>query len=192
MKTSWFFPALVCAAVLGSGCRTYNFRIAEPPQLAGKVIADQPVAVKLDPLEYRFARHHKRLAVQIINPTQDKIVLLGDQSLVMDPQGESHPLNTRVIGPQSYTRMLLPPEPISAQVVGPYGYGWGGGWYGYHGPGYAGFYDPFYYGPPVTYVEYRTAYDWTWSEGPARLRLSYERNGQKFEHVFEIVRERQK
>ncbi|MDB6109193.1 MAG: hypothetical protein JWR69_943, partial [Pedosphaera sp.] len=75
------------------------------------------------------------------------------------------------------------------------GGGWGGGWGGWGGP-YSpyggGFYNDFYYSPAPWYYEIRTPYDWEWKTGPARLRLSYERNGQTFEHNFEIIREREK
>ena len=47
-----------------------------------------------------------------------------------------------------------------------------------------------YWGPPpVAYYQVSTVFDWNWKTGPARLRLTYDRNGQTFEHDLEIIRE---
>ncbi len=180
------------AVVLG-GCRTYDYRLVQPAGVA-PVTDKEVVRVRVDPLEYAFSRYKDRLAVRISNPTDDPIALLGTKSYVIDPRGESHPLGGRVIGPHSFTRLLLPPEPISGQIVGAWGPGWGWGpgvyWgYGPYYPYYAPFYDPFMYMPPTATYEVRTPYDWHWGTGPARLRLTYDRKGQTFEQNMEIVRE---
>ena len=157
-------------------------------------MADQPVIIQYPPLEYRLARRHDRLAMQITNPTEDQIALLGNKSSVVDPEGESHPLHGRVIGPHSFARMLLPPIPMSFPYPDytAWGWGWGWGWGPYDplwGPSYgSAFYGP----PPVSYYRVFTPYDWTWKEGVARLHLTYERKGAAFEHTFEILRERAK
>src|SRR5262249_41183227 len=145
---------LLLAGVFASGCRTYQYRILQPTGIA-QPVGDQPAVVRYDPLEYRLVRNHDRLDLRIFNPTDERIVLLGNRSYVVDPRGESHPVRGRVVGPHSFTGMLLPPEPITFPS---YGYGWGWGW----GP-YAPFYDPFYtgfYSPPVYYNEIITPYDW--------------------------------
>jgi hypothetical protein len=149
------------------------------------------VAVRYEPLEYYFARVRERLAMRVTNPTDDQVTLRADKSFVVDPRGESHPVPGLVIGPHSYARMLLPPRPATAEVVGYYGYpwAWGPGVYGYGAPFWHGYYDPFMYGPAVTYLQIHTPYDWIWRTGPIQLHLSYERKGQAFEHSFEIVRE---
>ena len=192
MKAKWFSASLLAAATLVCGCRTYNYRLVQPAE-AAHVIADQPFAIHYDPLEYTFWRERDRLAMRIANPTTDRIVLQGNRSCVVDPSGESHPLRGHVLGPHSFTVMLLPPWPHTVQVVGGYGprWGWGPGW-GWGPPGYYGYYDDWYYGPPVTWYQVTTAYDWQWHTGPARLRLSYEREGKTFDHNIELLRERVK
>lgn len=192
MKCNWTLVLVAVTALAASGCRTYNYRMVQPAASA-QVIGKQAITVRYDPLEYRFSRDRDRLAMRIINPTADRIVLRGDRSFVIDPQGESHPLHGRVIGPRSFAAFRLPPEPAGGEVIGSYGPGWGPGFYSY-GPypyyGY-GFYGGFY-GPPIATYQVHTPYDWAWRSGPARLRLGYERNGKLFEQDFEFVRERQR
>jgi hypothetical protein len=197
MKAHLGLSLLVTAALLGSGCKTYVYRVVQPAQASRMVIADRPLTIHYEPLDYSFHRDHDRLVMHIINPTDDRLTVQGNRSYVVDPQGESHPLRARVIGPHSHAVLLLPPPPITAQTVGGYGpgWGWGGGWgwgWGW-GPGiYNGFYGDWFYGPPVTYYTMVTPYDWKWKEGPVRLRLSYEREAKTFAHDFELVREPEK
>ncbi|MDB6017606.1 MAG: hypothetical protein JWR19_2095 [Pedosphaera sp.] len=193
MKPILFFPLLLAAATLFSGCRTYDYRIVQPPNVPGP-IADQTVVVPYDPLEYRFVRRHDYLDMRIANPTEDRIVLLGNRSYVVDPNGESHPVRGRAIAPHSYTSMLLPPRPLTYEVTAPY-YGWGGGWgWGprFGDPFWGGFYDGYYGGPYVATYNIITPFDWEWRTGLVRLRLTYDRNGKTFDHYFEIVREPEK
>ena len=195
MRHFWTWVLLGCTLGLGSGCRTYQYRLTQPAT-AAQVITRQTVTVRYEPLEYQFSRDHERLAVRIVNPTEDRIGLRPDRSYVVDPRGESHPLHGRVIGPHSFTFMRLPPEPVSGQVMAPFGpgLGWGPGFYGYgYGPYayYGGFYGG-YYGPSVATYQVITPYDWNWGTGPARLRLTYDRNGKAFEHEFEFIREPQR
>jgi hypothetical protein len=163
------------------------------------LIGKEPVLIKVDPLQYHLVQRENRLVVQINNPTEERVVLLGDRSFVVDPRGESHPLRSRVIGPRSYTHLLLPPIPF-AYPSAHYGWGWGGwgGWGGYGGWGWGAYspfwgpyYGPVFYGPPaVTYTRVMTNYDWEWKTGPVRLRLSYESGGKNFDHDFEVQREK--
>jgi hypothetical protein len=186
-------PALFAVLFLATGCRTYQYRILQPAQAANTIVTAQPVAVHYEPLDYHFARSRDRLAMRISNPTDDQIILRGDKSFIVDPRGESHPVPGFVIGPHSYSRLLLPPRLATAEAVGYYGYpwAWGPGFYGYGAPYWRGYYDPFMYGPAVTYLQIHTPYDWIWRAGPTQLHLGFERNGQPFEHAFEIVRERE-
>jgi hypothetical protein len=190
--------ALALAALSLTGCQTYRYRIVQP-HTGAPAVADQPVVIPYAPLEYRLTRDRDRLAMLITNPTGDQITLLGNRSFAVDPEGESHPIRERVIGPHSYTRMLVPPIPVTYAYPDYWGYGpgwwWGWGWgWGYYG----GWYDPFwgaYYGPgywgppPLAYRTVLTSYDWKWKTGPARLRLIYERAGKTFEQDFEFIRE---
>ena len=181
---------LALTAVWLCGCQTYQYRIVQPAT-AAPVIDKAPIAVRDDPLDYLFSRYRDRLAVEINNPTDDRMVLQGGRSFTIDPQGESHPLRDRVIGPHSFTRLLLPPIPFTYAYPdywdwGP-GWGWGLGWYD---PFWGGSYGPWFYGPPsLAHESVLTVYDWEWKSGLMRLRFSYDRNGKTFEHNFEIIRE---
>ncbi len=184
-------PLLLAGLVaLSSGCVSYRYRVVEPSTGAPPV-ASQPVFIHYDPLDYRLSKDHDRLAMQISNPTSDRIVLLGHRSYAVDPRGESHPLRDRVIGPHSFTVMLVPPIPFTYAYPDYWAWGgyWGPGWYD---PFWGGWYGPWYGPPPVSYATVRTGYDWKWTTGVARLRLTYERNGKYFEHNFEFVREEDK
>lgn len=180
---------LLIAVTVVSGCQSYIYRVVRPSGVA-QPIASQTVTVQYDPLVYRLERHRDRLGMRIDNPTNDRVVLLGNRSYVIDPRGETHAMRSLIIGPHSFTSMLLPPEPITITS-----YGWGGGWgwgWGW-GPYPAG--DPFFvdfYPPPVYATQLRTPYDWEWKTGTAKIHLTYERNRQAFDHDFEIIREPEK
>jgi hypothetical protein len=176
---------LTAVAVLLCGCATTQYHVIQPQGVA-QPIMDQPILVSYAPLEYHLAKQHDRLAMQINNPTDETITLVGERSSVVDPAGESHPLRGRLINPRSFVRMLLPPETMSIPYPDYY-WGWGsyyGPYYPYWGPYYGG-YGP----PPVSYYQVRTPYDWQWKTGPIRLHMTYDRKGTAFEHDFEIVRE---
>src|ERR1051325_7655004 len=95
-------------ALILCGCASYVYRVVQPPGVPQSV-TDQPVIIRDDPLEYRLVRYKDRLDVRIINPTDDRITLDGNRSFVVDPKGESHPVRGRILGPHSFTGMLLPP-----------------------------------------------------------------------------------
>jgi hypothetical protein len=132
----------------------------------------------------------------ITNPTGDRIVMLGTRGFAVDPRGESHPIHDRIIGPHSYSRMLVPPVPFTYAYPDywAYGPGWGWGFVGsWYDPMWGPWYGPGFWGPPpISYNQLLTVYDWEWKEGPVRLRLTYERAGKTFEHDFEFLRERMK
>ncbi len=182
---------LLATAIIVTGCRTYVYRVVQPPGVP--TVVDHPVALHYDPLDYELVRSHDRLLILITNPTADRLALIGNRSFVVDPRGESHPLRGQVLGPHSYARLSLPPPPVLVAYPDYWSWGWGMGW----GPGW---YDPFwgpFYGaywgpPPVSYSRIITPFDWSWKEGAARVRLTYERNAKTFEHDFEIVREPKK
>jgi hypothetical protein len=180
---------LLSASVIWlSGCQTYVYRVVQPPGIT-QPVTDKPVTLRYDPLEYQLVGYKDRLAMRISNPTDDRIVLLGDRSYVVDPLGESHPLRTHILGPHSFTRMLLPPIPFTYAYPD---WSWGWAWAPYD-PFWGPFWGPAFYGPPsVSYYQVNTQYDWTWKTGDARMRFSYDRSRRLFEHNFEIIREPQK
>ncbi len=183
---------LVGVTLCVSGCTTYRYRVVQPAS-GTPPVAQQPVNIHYDPLDYRLYRYRDRLAMHVTNPTEDRIVLLGNRSFAVDPKGESHPIRDRVLGPHSFTQYLLPPIPFTYAYPDYWAYGPGWGYYGFYGwydPFWGPWYGPGWWGPPpISYAHIYTPYDWTWKKGLVRLKLTYERNGKTFEHDFEIVRE---
>ncbi len=195
MKSQLSVLFVLAAGVLLTGCASYQLRLVQPASSAG-VITRQPLKCELAPLDYEFTRREGGIVhLRIFNPTEDRIVLAGDRSFAVDPKGESHALRPGVLAPHSFAQLELPPEPLSAQMT--WGPGWGGGfagWGPWAGRVYSG-YDPMFWDftfiPPTTsYYQVHTPYDWTWRDGPVRLRLTYEQGGKEFEHNFEFLKER--
>jgi hypothetical protein len=209
-------------SLLLAGCTHYEFDIIHPPQLTQHVGTKSDAIATLDPLEYRFRSYEDHLIIRVFNPTDEPIKLLGDQSAVVDPEGQSHPLRSATIESHSFVKLILPPAPIIVEPTGPrIGIGLGvraeapttadqplylmthGRRYhrGYY-PRYYGFYgwrayDPWfydYYSPRyyVLYDENDTTY-WDWrGETEVRLALAFERNGKTFRDEFEFKRVKMK
>jgi len=117
-------------------------------------------------LVYRLRSVENYLVIRIENPGNDPARLVGGQSVLVDPNGLSHPLADRMIAPHSWIKLILPPPPPpDVYAPGPavtLGFGFGGpGWY-------SGFSAPI--APePRRYREY--PYDaWPW-EGQTDVRL---------------------
>src|SRR5579864_7156298 len=171
------------ALALLSGCAHYEYDLVRPADLAQHIGADYDVIVRLPPLEYRLRTVDDYLVMRIFNSTNDRIRLLGEQSVAVDPQGQSHPLRSRMIAPRSFIKLILPPPPPQVGPVGPsfgFGFGFGPRW-GYGVGLYDPLYDPYwgyprYYAPP----DAAAPYYWTWSDqGDARLELTFQSGGQK-------------
>ena len=198
LKSACLLLAWLSAASLG--CARYEFDLVQPADLARHVGADKPVEVTLDPLTYRLQTAESRLVMRIHNPTEAPVRLLGDQSTVVDPRGQSHPLRSQTIAPRSYIKLIFPPlqprlEPRGPVIgIGVGGFVTSGRYYRHrHFHGGAFGYDPFLDGP-----RYYSMYDpgdaayWEWDgEGEARLLLAYQRGDQKpFTHEFVFRRRR--
>ena len=197
-KGLWLLLALMCAD--SAGCTRYEFDLVNPPNLARHVGADKPVEVTLDPLTYRLQTAESRLVMQVHNPTDGPVRLLGDQSIVVDPRGQSHPLRGQAIAAGSFIKLIFPPlrptlEPRGPVIgIGVGGYVSSGGYYRnryVHGGAFG--YDPAIDGP-----RYYSLYDpgdgtyWEWDgEGKARVILVFQRGDQKpFSHEFVFRRKR--
>jgi hypothetical protein len=168
------FAAVVLAGVLvlllGGGCAHYEYDLVEPPELA-RHVGKSEVVVPLEPLEYRMRTVENRLVIHVVNPTDEPVTLIGPQSYIVSPGGQSHPLRTQTIAPHTFIPLILPPmRPYYYYPSYPtWGFGFGvvgvGGHFhggdhdrhhGHHRGGHvgysvgvsSGFYDPFYYWPP--------------------------------------------
>ena len=174
--------ALAMAAFLLGGCARYEYQLVEPAEFSQIIPRDgrdvPAVTVPREPLEYRFAEVGHRLGVQIDNPTQRPITLLGERSYVVDPAGYSHPMRGATIAPRSRISFSLPPVQWVYRSRPRFSVGVGVGTYrsgsfigtGFGTPLYYPYYgDPWYYD---TYVM-RVA-PWDWREGLVRMRLVYD------------------
>src|SRR4051794_12606657 len=101
MNFNYLYSFLLLLGMMATGCKTYEYQILEPANLS-QTINKQPVVIHYDPLDYRLAKREGFLSMRIINPTDDRITLLGNRSYVVDPKGASRPIRGSVIGPHSF------------------------------------------------------------------------------------------
>jgi hypothetical protein len=185
--------ALLLAALFVNGCARYEYDLIQPRALA-RHIGTEPATLPVDPLVYQLQSVQNHLVMQIRNPTAEPIVLLGDRSVIVDPDGQSHSLASQTIAPQSFIRLILPGWRAVYEWDDPYYGGWGGGggggggvyWVhrrrGYFYGGYYGFYDEPGY---VTVYDPSSVAYFPWDgETDVRMTLRYERGGRQFEHSF--------
>lgn len=90
------------------GCGTARFAVS-PPEPAATVTGKQPLTQVLAPLTYAFHSKENRLVVEAINDGPDTLMLDGDRSYVITPDGLSMPLGGRVAPPGSRVKLILPP-----------------------------------------------------------------------------------
>src|SRR5690242_14019345 len=105
--------------VLLTGCAQYEYDLTQPPELAQRIGSKSDVVVTRGPLEYRLLTYQNVLVMRVFNTTDDLIELAGDQSVVVDPRGQSHPLRRQAIAPHSFVKMLFPPPPPVVYRSGP-------------------------------------------------------------------------
>jgi hypothetical protein len=191
----------LAAAVLSSGCAKYEYDLVQPPELA-RHVGDTWTVATIDPLEYRLRTYENHLIVQVWNHSTEPIQLLGDRSVVVDPKGQSHPLRSQAIAPNSYLKLILPPAPTEVYRSGPtFGIGVGVGVGHFHGhdwhggyPYYGGFYDPFWYDEPryiAVYDNNESAYwEWDGDAGVARMVLVFGQGDKTFTHELAFRRKK--
>jgi hypothetical protein len=184
-------PPLIAIAALflgAAGCAHAEFDIVHPPDLAQHIGTKDWATAPVPPVEYRMIAYEDHLVIQAHNQTDQNLVLLAEQSTVVDPSGQSHPLPLRnqTILPHSFAKLVLPPVHPQLVPTGPainigfgatYGSAYhmhGGRYYGY---GYGYRYAPYWYDPPRYYVVYGAedaSLYWTWPDGgQVRLVLVY-------------------
>lgn len=184
-------PAFLLFALAG-GCTSYEYDIVRPTELAKHVGSTDWVTVRQDPLEYRFFTSENRLVVQVYNRTADAVRLVGDRSVAVDPDGQSHPLKSQTIAAGTFVKLILPPMPNRVERSGPsFGIGVGVGYgrtnrFGYDDPYWAD--EPRYYS--VVDPNDTSYWEWNGDKGEARLTLAFERDGKPFTHEFAFTRRR--
>jgi len=179
MRFRCLVPALLAMCV--AGCARFEYDIVSPPEMAQHVGTQSDVVLSRDPLQYRLISAENHLIMRIFNPTGERIQLLGSQSVAVDPQGQSHPLQNLAIAPNAFVKLILPPMKPQVAPSGPV-IGIGVGFAGAYGLGYS---DPFYdsmWQRPRYYAVYdaENTYLWDWEgESEVRLTLVFQRGEQK-------------
>jgi hypothetical protein len=176
------------------GCAKYEYDITRPPEMAQHIGTQTDAVLKRDPLEYRWRTYENRLVLRIYNPTDVPITLLGQRSSAVDPEGQSHPLATQTMAPNSFIKLIIPPLRPRIQNTGPsFGIGVGTmiGSGRYRRPGVAPY--PYHVHEPA----YLTVYDddaiyWDWNGSTTvRLTIVFQRqDSSTFEHEFVVARKK--
>lgn len=109
---------LILLPLLGTGCAQYEFDLTKPSDLAVH-IGKPDMILSRSPFDYRLNAIEGRLVIRIYNTTDDPIQLLGDQSTVVDPLGQSHPLRGAAIASNSFIKLIFPPLGPDPQRSGP-------------------------------------------------------------------------
>jgi hypothetical protein len=183
---------LLGLALLMCGCAHYEYDVVRPPDLTGHVGAKADAILHLDPLEYRLRTVESRLVMRIFNPSAEPITLRGDRSVIVDPNGQSHPLRSQTIAPGSYIKLILPPFRPRIENYGPsFGIGMGVGVARVNHRHY--FLAPTAPGDVPRYFDLyddANAFFWEWpGETNVQITLVYQRSADKeFTHVFEFHR----
>jgi hypothetical protein len=196
MSPRSLFAALALSTLV-AGCATYEYDLVEPPDLARHIGTKADEVIKLDPLVYHLRSYDNHLVIRIENPGDDPIRLLGDQSTVVDPAGQSHPLRSQTAAPHSFIKLILPPPRPYYRSGSNIGIGLGvgvGRVYGGHPYwGGAALYDPWYWDEPRYYTLYEpgSVDYWDWNgETDVRLNLVYQRADRTFRDSFTFHRKK--
>lgn len=177
--------------LLLTGCAHYEYQLIDPAQSAGHIGSKADYVVKLEPLEYRFRAVEGRLVVQIHNPTDQTIQLKGNESYVVDLNGQSHPLRSLSIAADSFGKVIIPPPRPEVYDTGPrIGFGVGVTHVGMVND--ARYLEP---DPLINRPRYLAVYDeedsYYWDicgEGELRVRFTYQRADKTFSDDFRFRR----
>jgi hypothetical protein len=189
------YLCLIGMQFLCCGCAHYEFDLTRPSDLATHIGA-KDVVIDRTPLEYRFNAVDNRLVMRIYNKAEDSIQLLGDQSTVVDPAAQSHPVRNAAIAPGSFIKLIFPPLGPNLERSGPsIGLGFG---FVAASDRHWGWDDPFSDRPLLLAEEPRYLYvvddrdlDWNWDgETDIRVSLIFEAAGGRFTHDFVFHRQK--
>lgn len=178
-----------CVAGLLCGCASYEYQLREPATFSQRIGGEER-RLEFEPLIYHLRSYENRLVMRVQNPTTQPIELLGSQSSIVDPAGQSHPLRSQTIAPNSFIKLIFPPlRPRAYGTETTFGVGLrvdSGGGENYDRGG-ALYTEPAYLG---VYDDGDVLY-WDWKgESSARISLVYLRAGNTFrnEFVFDRVK----
>jgi hypothetical protein len=110
----------VLIVLLLTGCARYGYEVVSPEQFQMTVPAQQADSfIERDLMSYALQTADSRLVLRAYNHSDAPVTLLGAESFLVDPQGQSHPLTSMTIAPQSFIRFILPPLQPQVQPRGP-------------------------------------------------------------------------
>jgi hypothetical protein len=172
---------------LSVGCAHYEYDLLEPRNLIAH-IGKTDKSFDLPPLSYTLRTVDNRLVMRIYNQIGEPVRLLGEESTIVDPDGESHPLPGQTIAPGSYIKLILPPMQPQFQARPTIGIGLGGRF------GHAGhLHHPATVNEPQylrTFEASDTIY-WDWKgQTEIRLTLVFEHARDTFKHEFTFKRKK--
>lgn len=182
--------ALLACIFVSAGCATYEYDIVRPAEFAGHVGSKTDRVVTLDPIEYRFLAVDNHLVVRIFNTSGEPIQLLGQQSSLIDPQGQARGVPSQTIYPAAFLKFILPPMPPNVTPTGPsvtFGLGVGIGRRDDDPPPIVLPADSPRPDQPPIYIDVITdpAYVWDWPDKTeVRLYLAYQQGQKTFNHEF--------
>ena len=181
--------------LLIGGCTHNEFELVQPPDLKRHIGTKADQLIDRPPLQYRLIAYDDRLVMRAYNKSDQPIQLLGAESAVVDPAGQSHPLRSQTISPNSFIKLIFPPIRDEIYPTGPsIGFGvssqLGRGYdpfYHYRWFGFDPWYDDPYYNDPrylATYDDSGTYY-WEWKgETEVRVWLAYQQGEKTWRDEF--------
>jgi hypothetical protein len=177
------FRAIFVVSLLAlTGCATYEYDIVQPPGVRRHIGHDQDTVIASPPVEYRMRAVEDRLVVRMFNRSNQGLRLVPEQSSVVDPSGQAHPVRGAHLPPGSYTKLVLPPVPHWVPTSPRYGFGMGYGTGFYRGPlldDEWGYYEPWWDEPQYMAVYEPGESPWNWpADSDVRLVLTFQRGNE--------------
>lgn len=111
-KIATVLVGLMLSASL-TGCAQYEFDVIKPPLAPGeqRIGTKDDVVFEIEPIRYRMRTVENRLVIRAFNPNAEPVELVGSQSAVVDPTGQSRPVKGQVLPPGAFVKLILPPMP---------------------------------------------------------------------------------
>jgi hypothetical protein len=162
--------------ILIGGCAPVGFEANLEGGGAPVEVGDsQDTVIAAQPVQFRMRTVESRLVVWIENVSDEPVELLGDNSSVIDPGGESHVIAGQTILPGAPVKMVLPPMSLGeSQPAGPLPVG------SYDRPGFISV--PGSDGAGDPYEQH-----WQWDSGlDVEVSLSFEQAGHPFQRHLSL------
>ncbi len=152
------------------GCARYEYQLKQPADWS-RHIGPQVQRIDEPPLGFVMQTYENRLVLQIENHAAETVKLIGGDSWLISPDGQTRSLADQTIAPGSFIKLILPPVRPRAEPSGPtIGFGIGGSTGGRIGTG-VGVGTTF--GRNRVYIVDEEAY-WDWDGGrDVKLKLSF-------------------